>query len=46
MKAAVAHYGKAPAWRTVRPPLTELAPQQERALLDALDIIGFRIPGL
>jgi 4-hydroxy-tetrahydrodipicolinate synthase len=46
MKAAVAHYGKSPSWRTVRPPLTELAPQQERALFDALATIGFRMPGL
>jgi 4-hydroxy-tetrahydrodipicolinate synthase len=27
MKAAVAHYGRKPSWRTVRPPLTELAPR-------------------
>ena len=46
MKSAVAHYGKRPSWRTVRPPLTELTQQQERSLVDALDIIGFRMPGL
>lgn len=46
MKSAVAHYGKRPSWRTVRPPLTELTPQQERSLVDALDTIGFSMPGL
>ena len=46
MKSAVAHYGKRPSWRTVRPPLTELTQQQERSLVDALDTIGFRMPGL
>jgi 4-hydroxy-tetrahydrodipicolinate synthase len=46
MKAAVAHYGKSPAWRTVRPPLTELGAQQQSALVDALDTMGFRMPGL
>lgn len=46
MKAAVAHYGGQPSWRTVRPPLTELEPAQERALLDALGAIGFSMPGL
>ncbi|MEJ5990444.1 dihydrodipicolinate synthase family protein [Ramlibacter sp. PS3R-8] len=46
MKAAVARYGKTPAWRTVRPPLTELTQEQERALFAALDNLGFRMPGL
>ena len=46
MKAAVAKYGRAPSWRTVRPPLTELAPEQEQALLAALDSSGFRMAGL
>jgi 4-hydroxy-tetrahydrodipicolinate synthase len=46
MKAAVAHYSRTPSWRTVRPPLTELAPEQEQALLGALETAGFRMPGL
>lgn len=46
MKSAVAHYGKRPSWRTVRPPLTELTQQQERLLIDSLDTIGFRMSGL
>lgn len=46
MKAAVAHYGKRPSWRTVRPPLVELAPDQEKALLDSLEALGFQMPGL
>jgi 4-hydroxy-tetrahydrodipicolinate synthase len=46
MKAAVAHYSRQPAWRTVRPPLTELAPEQEKELLGALETAGFRMPGL
>jgi 4-hydroxy-tetrahydrodipicolinate synthase len=46
MKAAVAKYGRTPGWRTVRPPLTELAPEQEQALLAALEASGFRMAGL
>jgi 4-hydroxy-tetrahydrodipicolinate synthase len=46
MKAAVAKYGRAASWRTVRPPLTELAAEQEKGLLESLDSIGFRMPGL
>ena len=46
MKSAAAHYGKWPSWRAVRPPLTELTQQQERSLVDALDTIGLRMPGL
>ena len=46
MKSAVAHYGKRPSWRTVRPPLTELTPEQERLLVKSLDDISFRMPGL
>jgi 4-hydroxy-tetrahydrodipicolinate synthase len=46
MKSAVAHYGKQASWRTVRPPLTELTPPQERSLVDELDTMGFSMPGL
>ena len=46
MKAAVAKFSRAPSWRTVRPPLTELTNDQEQALLGSLEAIGFRMPGL
>jgi 4-hydroxy-tetrahydrodipicolinate synthase len=46
MKAAVAHHGRKPSWRTVRPPLTGLAPEQEQALLQGLESVGFRMTGL
>jgi 4-hydroxy-tetrahydrodipicolinate synthase len=46
MKAAVAHYGRMPGWKTVRPPLVELDAQQQQALVASLDAIGFQMPGL
>jgi 4-hydroxy-tetrahydrodipicolinate synthase len=46
LKAAIAHFGSDPAWNTVRPPLTQLAPAQQAQLLTALDAIGFAMPGL
>jgi 4-hydroxy-tetrahydrodipicolinate synthase len=46
MKAAVARYGQHSAWRTVRPPLVELNQEQEAALFESLDAIGFKMPGL
>jgi 4-hydroxy-tetrahydrodipicolinate synthase len=46
MKSAVARYSRQPAWRTVRPPLTELDATQERGLFDALDTLGFSMPGV
>ncbi len=46
MKAAVAKYSKTPSWRTVRPPLVELGAEQEQALLQSLETIGFQMPGL
>jgi 4-hydroxy-tetrahydrodipicolinate synthase len=46
MKAAVAHYGNDPEWTTVRPPLVELAPAQQTALLSELTAKGFAMPGL
>jgi 4-hydroxy-tetrahydrodipicolinate synthase len=45
MKAAVAQYGKLPSFRTVRPPLMELSPQDEQALLASLQALGFAMPG-
>ncbi len=46
LKAIVAHLAADPAWRTVRPPLVELAPAQRDALLAELDARGFAMPGL
>lgn len=46
MKAAIAKYGKSASWKTVRPPLVELSAEQEKALLDSLETIGFKMPGI
>ncbi len=46
MKAAVAHFGGVDSWRTVRPPLTQLSADNERALLDALETSGFDMEGV
>ncbi len=46
MKAAVAHYGKQPSWKTVRPPLVALNAEQEKTLLASLKALDFRMPGL
>ena len=46
LKAAISHYGDDPAWGTVRPPLVELDAAQRAALVEALDEVGFTIPGL
>jgi 4-hydroxy-tetrahydrodipicolinate synthase len=46
LKAAVAHFSGDPAWTTVRPPLVALATEQQRLLLDALQALGFAMPGL
>lgn len=46
LKAVVAHHAGDPAWRTVRPPLVELAPAQQQELLRTLDGLGFAMPGL
>jgi 4-hydroxy-tetrahydrodipicolinate synthase len=46
MKVALAHYGRMPGWKTVRPPLVELDAQQQQALLVSLEAIGFQMPGL
>lgn len=44
MKEAIAESSGDVAWRTVRPPLTELAPAQRAALHDGLGALGFAIP--
>ncbi|MBI2217306.1 MAG: dihydrodipicolinate synthase family protein [Candidatus Rokubacteria bacterium] len=46
LKAAIAHYGNDPAWRTVRPPLVALSADQSNALVAELDRKQFAMPGL
>ncbi len=46
LKAAVAHFGNDPQWKTLRPPLIELNPAQERDLIRELKASGFSMPGL
>jgi 4-hydroxy-tetrahydrodipicolinate synthase len=42
LKQAIAIYADDPAWRTVRPPLVELTPDQAKTLAAELKGIGFR----
>jgi len=44
LKQAIAIYTDDPAWRTVRPPLVELTPEQAKTLAAELKAIGFRWP--
>jgi len=46
LKAAIAHYGNDPQWKTCRPPLIELNPSQEKELISELKANGFAMPGL
>jgi 4-hydroxy-tetrahydrodipicolinate synthase len=46
LKAAIAYYAGDPGWANVRPPLVELDSLQQRALVQALEAIGFSMPGL
>jgi 4-hydroxy-tetrahydrodipicolinate synthase len=46
LKAAIAHYGNDPQWKTVRPPLVELTREQESQLIPELKAAGFAMPGL
>jgi 4-hydroxy-tetrahydrodipicolinate synthase len=46
LKAAIAHYGEDGAWRTVRPPLVALTPEQSTALVTELTERKFAMPGL
>jgi 4-hydroxy-tetrahydrodipicolinate synthase len=46
LKSIVAHFGNDPQWRRVRPPLVELTPEQEAALIPELKAAGFSMPGL
>jgi len=45
LKQAIAIYADDPAWRTVRPPLVELTPEQAKLLAARLKSIGFAMPG-
>jgi len=46
LKQAIAIYTDDPAWRTVRPPLVELTPEQAKTLAAELKAIGFTMPGI
>ncbi len=46
LKAAIAHFGNDPQWKTVRPPLVELNGDQEKQLISELKANGFSMPGL
>jgi 4-hydroxy-tetrahydrodipicolinate synthase len=46
LKQGIAIYANDPAWRTVRPPLVELTPQQAKTLAAELKAISFSMPGL
>ena len=46
LKAITAHFGNDPAWRTVRPPLIELTPEQDKQVITELKAAGFSMPGL
>ena len=46
LKAALAHHAGDPQWATVRPPLVELDRAQRDSLVQALDGLGFSMPGL
>ena len=46
LKAAIAHYGNDPQWKTCRPPLIELNSSQEKELISELKANGFGMPGL
>jgi 4-hydroxy-tetrahydrodipicolinate synthase len=41
LKEILAHHAGDPAWRTVRPPLVELAPEERERLLGELERLGF-----
>jgi 4-hydroxy-tetrahydrodipicolinate synthase len=46
LKATVAICGTDPAWNRVRPPLTELSPDQQQKLATGLQELAFQMPGL
>jgi 4-hydroxy-tetrahydrodipicolinate synthase len=46
LKATIAHHAADPQWTTLRPPLVELTAGERAGLLQALDSLGFSMPGL
>jgi len=46
LKSAISHYGKDTEWNRLRPPLVELAADEQTKLVQALDASGFTMPGL
>jgi 4-hydroxy-tetrahydrodipicolinate synthase len=46
LKQGIAIFADDPAWRTVRPPLVELTPEQANTLAVELKAIGFTMPGI
>lgn len=46
LKAVIAQYADDPPWATVRPPLVELTAAQQGQLAQALDSLGFAMPGI
>ncbi|MCC6209884.1 MAG: dihydrodipicolinate synthase family protein [Burkholderiales bacterium] len=46
LKAVTAHFANDPGWKTVRPPLTELTPEQEKQVIGELKAAGFSMPGI
>jgi 4-hydroxy-tetrahydrodipicolinate synthase len=46
LKAIIGHWGRDPDWATVRPPLVELTPEQQRALVADLTAAGFGMPDI
>jgi len=46
LKVAIAHFSGDDVWPTVRPPLVALTTDQRRQLLEALNALGFAMPGL
>jgi 4-hydroxy-tetrahydrodipicolinate synthase len=46
LKQAIAIHADDPAWRTLRPPLVELTPEQAKTLAAELETIAFTMPGI
>jgi 4-hydroxy-tetrahydrodipicolinate synthase len=46
LKSIVSHFSGDPEWLRVRPPLVELAEDQQRDLIRTLTSMGFNMPGL
>ena len=46
LKAVIAHFAQDPDWAMLRPPLVELTPAQNKALIAELGARGFDMPGL